>query len=285
MGLQVDIINSGFFTSVQDNGRYGYADLGVPESGATDKRAYYLANALLNNDSNAAMLECTLIGPTITSAIDTYIVITGALAMVTIDGVTVEHSKPTFVRSGQKVVVGKIFNGCRLYLAIAGGIDTKVILGSRSWLLPITKYQKLSDGMKLPVGTTNYGTKKGANLKTVNDTFIIDNTNILVKRGPEYNMLSRTQKNLLVTTIFSISALWNRMAIQLNEVIENDLQDILTSPVIPGVIQLTPSGKLIILMKDCQTTGGYPRVLIVTKRGLLKLAQLQQGSTLELSIT
>jgi len=285
MSSHIHIIHPGFFTTVQDNGRYGYADIGVPESGAMDKAAYHLANALLNNSANAAMLECTLIGPTIISTIDTYIVLTGASTKATIDGITVPHNKPTFVLAGQKIVVDKIFNGCRSYLAIAGGFDTEVFMGSRSWFLPITKYQKLSKGMKLSLGNANYGSKKGANLKTVNDTSILESTTILVKKGPEYNRLSSTQKSLLETTLFSISSLWNRMAIQLNETIENNLKGIYTSPVVPGVVQLTPAGKLIILMNDCQTTGGYPRILVLSQNSILKLAQMQQGNSFKLSIT
>ena len=96
---------------------------------------------------------------------------------------------------------------------------------------------------------------------------------IEVFKGPEFDMLSDLEKEELFIRYFSISNNNNRMACQLNEIFENKLQPIITSLVIPGTVQLTPSGKLIILMRDCQATGGYPRVLQLSEIAINVLSQ------------
>ena len=96
---------------------------------------------------------------------------------------------------------------------------------------------------------------------------------IEVYEGPEFKFLSETQKEHLRNSTFSIDQNNNRMAIQLQEQLQNDLKPIITGPVVPGTVQLTPSGKLIVLMRDCQTTGGYPRILQLSDKGIRTIAQ------------
>ena len=92
-------------------------------------------------------------------------------------------------------------------------------------------------------------------------------------KGPEFDALNEDQKSKVLDAFFTISNTINRMAIQLEEKIANTLPSIITSPVLPGTIQLTPSGKLIVLMRDCQTTGGYPRVLQLSENSINHIAQ------------
>src|SRR5690606_38995416 len=106
-------------------------------------------------------------------------------------------------------------------------------------------------------------------------------TKIPVYPGPEFHRLSSSLQKQLCSNVYSVDPTSNRMAIQFRENIENNLQPIITGPVIPGTVQLTPSGKLIVLMRDCQTTGGYPRVLQVSESGLNILAQKIAGDSIE----
>jgi allophanate hydrolase subunit 2 len=94
-----------------------------------------------------------------------------------------------------------------------------------------------------------------------------------VLKGPEFEMLSKTQKDALFSKPFIVSKNNNRMAYQLTETLSNNLDSIITSSVLPGTVQLTPSGKLIVLMRDCQTTGGYPRILQLKESSINVLAQ------------
>jgi len=104
---------------------------------------------------------------------------------------------------------------------------------------------------------------------------------IEVYLGPEYEKLPLKLKREIENRTFTISKNWNRMAIQLEELIPNTLETILTGPVIPGTVQLTSGGKLIILMADCQVTGGYPRIAQLTEEGLSTIAQCKQGDCLQ----
>ena len=100
------------------------------------------------------------------------------------------------------------------------------------------------------------------------DSSYIDFNDIDVFKGPEFEFLSKNQHQALFSKSFAISKDNNRMAYQLEESLNNDLQPIITSAVLPGTVQLTPSGKLIILMRDCQITGGYPRILQLKESAL-----------------
>ena len=278
------ILDSGFFTTIQDNGRLGYAHLGIPESGALDTYSYQLGNAILNNDDNAASFECTLIGPTIKFNTPCHIVLTGGYAISTVNNKIIEFNKSVLVKKEEVLKIGKVTEGCRVYIAISGGFTTPLVLESRSYYFPITKYAYIKKAMQIPIGLSNFKRElKEAKIKVKR---LEDNKNITIpiQVGPEYKLLSTYQKKYLSKQLFTISRLWNRMAIQLEEKLENNLESIYTSPVIPGSIQLTPSGKLIILMKDCQTTGGYPRIAKVSKEGLLRLSQLQQTNRIRLTV-
>lgn len=283
MAEGIKIVKSGFFTTIQDRGRLGYAHLGVPESGAMDQGSYDLANRLLNNECNAAMLECTIIGPCIEFLKDVYFTITGANSNPILDGIQIKMNIPILGRKGQILSLSKLTKGIRSYIAFAGGLESDITLGSRSWCKPITKENKLSKDDLFNIGISKYGGKKGGYLKYNQEPF--PETSVLVAHpGPEYNSLTVGQQKLLEERTFTVSALWNRMAIQLEESVTHKLENIMTSPVIPGTIQLTPSGKLIVLTRDCQTTGGYPRVLQLNAISLNQVAQIQQGDKILFTI-
>lgn len=129
----LEILSPGTYTSVQDlPGRLGYWDIGVPPSGPMDDKAFALANRLVGNPTDAAGLEATLVGPNLKFNVDSLIAVTGACDAATLDGEPLPGWQAIAVKAGQVLDMGQGKQGCRSYLAIRGGLDVPVYLGSRS---------------------------------------------------------------------------------------------------------------------------------------------------------
>ncbi|MGS1009659.1 urea carboxylase [Achromobacter anxifer] len=129
----IEVLAAGTYTSVQDYpGRVGYWDIGVPPSGPMDDYAFRMANRIVGNASDAAGIEATLVGPTLRFHGDAIVALTGAACAATLDGEPVPMWTPVAVRSGQVLATGRALSGCRSYLAVRGGLDVPVYLGSRS---------------------------------------------------------------------------------------------------------------------------------------------------------
>lgn len=275
----VRVLNAGFFSSIQDSGRIAYQHYGVPISGVMDSRAAAIANALIGNNQDAAVLEITMSGPRLEFETDTAIVITGANMNASVNKKKVEYNRMIAIQTGDVLSFGTLVSGFRSYLAISGGFQNKVVLSSRSMYQGITEYRSIRKGDVLNANQElTITTKQFAGLK-IDDSYI-EKSELKVFEGPEFDRLSETQKKQLFEKAFTISKENNRMAYQLDEPLNNNLEPILTSPVLPGTVQLTPSGKLIILMRDCQTTGGYPRVLQLSEMAINTLSQKFTGNSL-----
>ncbi|CAZ98707.1 biotin-dependent carboxyltransferase family protein [Zobellia galactanivorans] len=268
------ILKSGLFTTVQDVGRYGFLDKGVPVAGFMDGFSAKKINQLLENDSASAVLEITMTGPTLLFEEATYIAIGGALLSATLNNEPVANYEVIKVSEGDILSFGKLEKGFRSYLAVKGGFKTPVVLGSRSLFSSVTKKSHLVDGEELPYETCLDFKPKISKLKV--DSFLEEQV-LTVSKGPEYDSLSDKQLEMLFYKAFSIANENNRMAYQLEEKIIGIKTSMITSATLPGTVQLTPSGKLIILMKDGQTTGGYPRVLQLSDRAISILSQKKYG--------
>tara|TARA_R110002126_G_scaffold28666_2_gene95467 strand:- start:179 stop:1018 length:840 start_codon:yes stop_codon:yes gene_type:complete len=271
----LNIIKSGFFTTVQDTGRFGYRDKGVPVSGVMDSFSVSKVNTLLENDENSAVLEITMTGPTLEFEQDTYIVLGGAEMSVTLNDITIENYKVYKVNAGDILTYGKLLKGFRAYLGIKDGFNTASVLGSRSYFKPITERDSIKKMSSLPYIECKLFSPKISKLKVES---VLDKTELEVYKGPEYKLLTDKQLAQLFYREFTVANENNRMAYQLNEIIEGNKVSMLTSATLPGTIQLTPAGKLIILMKDGQTTGGYPRILQLSDMAMSILAQKRSGN-------
>jgi biotin-dependent carboxylase-like uncharacterized protein len=130
--LAIEVVKPGLATSVQDTGRTGYYNVGIPPSGALDLYALRAANLLVGNDEHAAALECTLLGPQLLFHVDTLIAVTGADMQPKIDGVLHDGHTALRIKAGSTLTFDYIKGGARAYLAVAGGIDVPMVLGSRS---------------------------------------------------------------------------------------------------------------------------------------------------------
>lgn len=267
----VEVIKAGFYTTLQDLGRFGFRDKGVPVSGAMDSFSARWANDLLGNNPMDAVLEITMSGPELLFREHTEILLAGAPIDVFLDKkpLTMHHVFEVFPE--QKIQFGHVQRGYRTYLAIKGGWQTAEILGSKSFYKPVTAQSRLAKGDMLNYLPFDKTFELNANLKLKND-FLFDKT-LEVFSGPEFELLTEDDRNRLAEFTFHIDSLNNRMAYQLQEKLSKNTHNITTSATLPGTVQLTPSGKLIILMRDAQTTGGYPRILQLSERAICVLAQ------------
>ena len=268
----IKILSIGFHSSIQDAGRYGFRHLGIPVSGCMDLNSFNLANALLNNSSDCSVIESTFIGPTIEFLSSTYIAITGAQCHLLLNSVPVSINSVLKIEKGDILEFGKTTLGCRNYLSIIDGFDCEDILNSQSQYNGVTRHTLLQKNQIIVCNQTNRSIKNRAIVK-INHSFF--NTKLLtVLKGPEFNLLKNEIKNRLFSKSFTLSSQSNRMAFLFNQDLSIGIKEIITSSVQPGTVQLTPSGKIIILMRDAQTTGGYSRILQLTEQSISQLAQL-----------
>lgn len=272
----VKVLKPGFYTTVQDMGRFGYQQYGVPVSGVMDVYATSVANLLLGNEANDAVLELTMTGPTLQFVCKTAICIAGADMSPKLNQQPIAINKEVEVNEGDMLSFGRLNFGFRSYLAVSGGFKTEQVMNSRSLYQGVTLQSAIAKGDELPIEAHLAPVQnKHALLKIKTD--YLTSKEIEVFKGPEYDKLSKQQQKKLLAQEFAVSKENNRMAYQMEQVLENTLEPIITSAVMPGTVQLTPSGKLIVLMRDCQTTGGYPRVLQLTAHAINVLSQKMAG--------
>lgn len=266
------VLKQGFYTTIQDLGRKGFAQFGVPFSGAMDKYSASLANHLLGNDLNDAVLEVTFGNAHFQFTKETLICISGADFNAKLNSTAIPPNKVVKVNENDILSFSNKNYGLRTYIAVIGGFLSEKILNSRSFFGGITSdFILRKNDEVLYNSVTTYKTASLASIKVNTNHFTT--TEIQCFKGAEYHLLNEHQKKQLTQTKFTISNDNNRMGYRLNEIIKNDFSSMLTSSVLVGTVQLTPSGKLIVLMRDCQVTGGYPRVLQLTEQSVNKLAQ------------
>lgn len=279
----IKVIKPSFLTTIQDKGRFGSAFLGVPNAGAMDVFSFQLANKILNNTNNAAALEITFGNATFEFLVDTQIAICGANLSASLNGEKINLNTRIIITKNDIINFKTPIYGVRTYLAVKGGIKSEKILNSRSQFKNITNTHQLKKGDFLPIAAYKYD-------KEISSSFVKVNVNhftskiLKCTKGPEFNLLSEENQQKLFSKVFSIAKENSRMGYKLNEVISCNIPQILTSAVMPGTVQLTPSGTLIVLMRDCQVTGGYPRILQLTELATNILAQKSTNNLIKFSL-
>lgn len=279
----IKVLHPGFYSTIQDSGRIGFQQYGVPYSGVMDIYSAALANHTLGNKESASVIEMTMTGATLQFYYDTYICISGADMVAKINDTNIMLNKSIKIISGDILTFGKLKKGFRSYLAVSGGFKTETIMNSQSMYKGITTQSRISKNDELKINSnTYYIDNKHALIKVNNELYF--NDKIEVFKGPEFELLLKNQQEFLFQMTFTISKDNNRMAYQLLETLDNSLEPIITSAVLPGTVQLTPSGKLIVLMRDCQTTGGYPKVLQLKESAINILAQKFTGNVINFKL-
>ncbi|MDF2157632.1 biotin-dependent carboxyltransferase family protein [Algoriphagus sp. CAU 1675] len=280
----VEILKCGPGTTVRDKGRLGFALYGVPMSGPADSLAFEWVNHLLKNDPNSAVIEISQPGLSLRFQQPTQIALAGAKAKININNHTVASFGLHQIQRDDILEIGAFSAGSLLYLGIHGGIQTEVVLGSRSFYPGITPLSFFKKGDQIPVKPLMIENKKTTFSNVKWDVNRYASESIEVYPGPEWHLLTEWEKEQLIGKPLTVSSMKNAMAIQLEELLPNQLPEISTAPVYPGTVQLTSGGKLLCLMQDAQVTGGYPRVLQVTENSLGNLAQKKPGAIVKFEL-
>lgn len=266
-----------------------------------DPLALRVANLVVGNDEGAAALEITLLGPTLRFDADALIALGGADLGPIVDDEPVPMWRPVRIRAGATLAFRGALHGCRAYLAVAGGIDVPVVIGSRSTHLrarfgglegralregdvlrtgrPSARSRRIADGIPLadaPFAAADWFAA-GAALGGYEPR-----PWLRLIRGPEFDRLSPDGRKAVFEAEFRVAAESDRMGYRLEgpRLEIADAGEMISEGVTTGTLQLPPGGTPIVLMADRQTTGGYPRIGQVATVDLPKLAQLRPGDAL-----
>ena len=284
---RLKVLEPGFYTTVQDLGRFGSRKYGVPISGAMDSKSLEEANLLVGNKPEAPVLECTFDGGNYAFESPATIAITGADSDVQINGRLSNRFKKLQVSKGDLLKIGHPKRGVRTYIAIQGDWNVPKVMDSYSTYVP-----GAFGGLKgRPLQSNDIlewkplESNKSVSIPEVQIPYFSSKLLLDVIPGPEWNLLNEEQKQQILDAEFSVESTSNRMAIRFSGAqINANIADMKSSAVAPGIIQLPPSGVPILLMKDAQTIGGYPRILHVANYQLWRVGQLGPGNTVRFKL-
>jgi biotin-dependent carboxylase-like uncharacterized protein len=271
----------GPMTSLQDRGRFGYQNAGVSPAGAMDGRALALANALVGNPRDEAGIEFMNLGGSFACVGGTLRVALAGHAALAIDGRPVPANTAALLRDGQIARIGHARGGAFSYLAAAGGFAVPAQLGSRSLHLRAKlgglDGRPLGPGDRLPVRDAASGPllHHPAGLPAEPGPF-------RVMLGPQDDYVSHEGLRVFLEEEFTVSALADRMGYQLSgpAIGHSKGFNIVSDGIVTGHIQVPGSGLPIVLMRDRQTTGGYPKIATLIGADLDRFAQSQPGATI-----
>lgn len=276
---QIKIISPGLMTTVQDLGRYGYQQYGVSVSGAMDCIAASLANILIGNNENEGLLEATITGPEIEFLSATIIAITGGDMGPLINDIPVSLNKAVAVEKGDLLSFNGIKQGCRCYVAFAGGIDVPLVMGSKSTFLKagIGGYRgrALKAGDILKIGSLQTSPEIiGGEANNFYD-YGSGKIKLRVLLGPQDTAFTDEGIETFFSNEYTVSNNSDRMGYSLEGPVihHKESADIISDGIAMGAIQIPSKGNPIIMMADRQTTGGYTKIGNVISADLPKLAQ------------
>ena len=274
----VEVLDSGYHITIQDRGRTGFSKYGVPLSGSMDYISSNNANSIIGNSIDEPVFEIAMMGGKFLFTEEVGICISGAVFEVKLNNNSIVNNTIIRVQKGDILNFGKALKGFRVYLAISGGFSVNSILNSSSFYENLTPNITVEKGDKF-----NFLKKNNLDFAALMDTESIFNSTIEVTPGPEFNLINNKDIQLLNEEYFIVSSN-NRMGYFFENLLSPNNFSIITSPVLPGTIQLTPSGKMIALMKDGQVSGGYPRILQMNDLSISILSQKKQGDKIKFKI-
>ena len=282
--MSITILSPGLLTTVQDFGRIGYQQFGVPVSGVVDPRAMSIANILVDNPEDEAVLECTMLGPQIRFNAPNAIAITGGDLGPTIDNQPIPNYAAIRVEAGQVLRFAGLRSGCRADIAFAGGLDIAPVMGSRSTYMKAKirgvegrKLQK-DDVIKFRKPNPDL---RGLNIRHISPEFVPRlEYKLRVVLGPQDDMFTEHGIETFLSESYVVTPEFDRMGCRLDgEIIEHkgESGDIISDGIAFGAIQVPTAGKPIIMLSDRQTTGGYTKIANVISADFRILAQLKAG--------
>lgn len=281
------VTDAGILTTIQDLGRVGHQSVGISPAGVLDYKSAILANFLLNNDPNAAVLEFNLRGISFVVQKDITIATAGAPMKLTINEEVRSIGRAYSLSKGDFVSFGMTTEGMRTYLAVAGGFKVDDVLGSSS--THIRSNMGGFQGRALEVNDLlSYSGNNEIHFPLVVKEETAEKNNIIrIIEAPNYDSFTEESKMKLVDTQYEIGRSNDRMGIRLDgETLEtrDGVHDVLSEPTQLGNIQVPKNGLPIILLSDRQTTGGYKRIASVIKVDLPKLVQLRPGEEIQFEL-
>lgn len=283
--IMLEILEPGFFTTVQDAGRVGWARYGVPPSGPLDAVAFRAANGLVGNPPDAAGLEITLTGLTLRCSRSALIAVCGAEFALWAGRLPVPTWHAVHLRAGDLLRFGERRSGARAYLAIGGGIAVPRFLDSRSTYLPGgfggLKGRALRQGDRLPLGmgVRHPALRAGRVWPRSERPPYISTPTLRVVLGPQDDAFTPAGIDTFLSAAYVLSPNSNRMGARLEgpPIAHRDAAGIVSDGLVAGSVQVPADGQPIVMLADHQTTGGYPKIATVIQADLPLLAHVLPG--------
>ena len=285
MGLEV--LRAGLQSTVQDQGRFGYAHLGVSASGAADNFSLTIGNILVGNPKHYAGIEMTIIGDKYHFKSDAFVALTGSEFEAELDNKSIPFWKRLPIKRGQILDIRSTKNGARCYLCVAGGINIEDVMGAKTTHLTSgiggLHGRILKNLDELEFGPLDDLIKP---IKKVNDSITTDTKIIKVTKGAQWPWFDKNQKNKLFQHQYQVTELSNRMGLRLigNAIKTKKGNEITTAGISLGSIQIPGDGQPIISFVEHQTTGGYPIIANVVSADIRKVGQLKAGDCFQFEL-
>lgn len=278
----------GLFTTVQDLGRYGFQRFGVPISGAMDNFAFLIANLLVGNQPNDACLEITLQGPELEFLNNCSIAITGANLSPMLDGKKILCWRSQSVQKGDVISFGKLQGGCRAYLAFSGGINVPVVMNSRSTFVRGELGGLEGRPLKTGDAVNGFETKKTKTAFMLPDDLVPSYPNKIVVDvvlGPQIEYFTDEGVKNFLANEFIVTPEFDRMGYRLDGLdIERAISsDMVSDALPPGSVQVPLAGKPVVIMRDAQTTGGYPKIGVIATQDISIFGQAKPNDRVRFS--
>lgn len=281
--MSITVLNPGLLTTIQDKGRIGYQQFGVSVSGVMDPRSAAIANILVDNDENEAVLECTMMGPHLQFDEGTCIAITGGNLQPTLDGQPIAMYRAINVAAGQVLRFIAPQTGCRAFIAFSGGLDIPAVMGSKSTYMKAKigglDGRKLEKGDVLKLNTPNKE-PKNLNIRFIAPEFLPRSVHTLrVVMGPQDDMFTSAGVETFLSETYTVTNEFDRMGCRLDgaTIAHKSDANIISDGISFGAIQIPGSGTPIIMLADRQTTGGYTKIASVITADFRLLGQLKGG--------
>ena len=289
MSEVITVIAAPPFATIQDLGRIGFRDSGVPVSGLMDRESGLLLNATLGNDPSAAMIEWAVGGGALRFDCAAKIAVGGAEAILRINGVNADPWLPIVVASGDELRIDRIVRGRFVLIAVRGGIDVPVVLGSRSTLLSAgiggLDGRRLRNGDQLPIGdhvATPYDdieyAKRAARTRSGGP--------VTVMRGPQASLFDDAAWATFLNTEYLVSLASDRSGYRLdgNAISHSGSAALPSEAACVGAIQIPDGGTPIVIMNDGPTVGGYPKIAVIRDSCLSRFAQMAPGDPVRFAV-
>ncbi|GAB6087718.1 5-oxoprolinase subunit C family protein [Alkaliphilus crotonatoxidans] len=281
---KITILKPGLLTTIQDQGRIGHQQYGVPQSGAMDLYSLELANLLVGNPRYEAGLELTLVGPAISFHDRRIFAITGADLDARLNGRPLRNYQSYMAQEGDVLEFTHALRGCRGYLAIQGGFAIESVMGSKSTYLRGGfggyRGRALRSGDEIPL---NSAQSQGEDWKRMIPPSLIpdygNNVTLRVILGPEEEGFTAAGIETFLRGQYEVTSQSDRMGYRLMgpKIEHSNGADIISGGINMGAIQIPGEGNPIIMLADRQTTGGYTKIANVISVDLPYLAQLKPG--------